>query len=310
MAIKKQEGFVLLNKYRHIIRQAQFKIKAEHWIIISAIVSIALFAICFFTIEFLKLPVSQIASLALLLSSIDLMLGYPYLKAMERVSQIEENLPDALKQMADTLKAGGTYEFALREVAISQYGPLSKEIENALRKLEEGENLETSLNSFAESIDSRLIKRSMAVIVDSIKAGAGLADVLDEISNDIREIHRLNRERTSQTLLQVIFIVTAGIMITPVVFGFVATVIELFVRSTAQLAATEADRLASFATKDYIFFLMQAYLLIEVAASSVMISLMREGKISKSIIYFPVLLLIAFVTYYASVFLAGTLIHI
>jgi flagellar protein FlaJ len=310
MALKKEKRFGLLNKYRGIFRQAQFKANMEQWIILSVFVSIALFAICFSLIEFLKLPVSQIASLAVLLSTIDLMLGYPYLKALERVNQIEESLPDALKQMADTLKAGGTYEFALREVAISQYGPLSKEIENALRKLEEGDNLENSLSSFAENINSRLIKRSIAVIIDSIKAGAGLADVLDEISNDVREIHRLNRERVSQTLLQVIFIITAGVLITPVVFGFVTTVIELFVKSTAQLAASEADKLASFATKNYIFFLMQSYLLIEVAASSIMISLMKEGKISKSIIYFPVLLLIAFVIYYGTVFLAGAYIRI
>jgi hypothetical protein len=37
---------------------------------------------------------------------------------------------------------------------------------------------------------------------------------------------------------------------------------------------------------------------------------MKEGKISKSIIYFPVLLLIAFAIYYGTVFLAGVYVHI
>ena len=236
------------------------------------------------------------------------MLGYPYLKALERVSQIEESLPEALKQMSDTLKAGGTYEFALREVALSQYGPLSKEIEFVLRKLEEGENLENSLMSFADNVDSRLIRRTLAVITDSIKAGAGLADVLDEISNDVREIHRLDIERRSQTLLQVIFMVTAGVLITPLIFGFVSTVINLFVNSTINLALTQADKVASYAKRDIIFQMMQGYLLIEIIATSVMISLMREGKMNKSIIYFPILLLIAFIIYYGAAFLSGMII--
>ncbi|MDD5148259.1 MAG: type II secretion system F family protein [Candidatus ainarchaeum sp.] len=299
----------LLGRYRKIIRQAQFRIRAEAWIVISIIVPVIIALVCYMSIGLLKLPVSQITSLAVLLSGIDLMLGYPYLRAMERINLIEESLPEALKQMADTLKAGGTYEFALREVATSQYGPLSKEIEIVLRKLEEGENLENSLKSFSENVDSRLVRRSMAVIIDSIKAGAGLADVLDEISNDVRELHRLNLERMSQTLLQVIFMVTAGVIITPMVFGFVTTVIELFVKATVSMAANEADKLLSEATESFIFFLMLCYLLIEVLANSVMISLMREGKISKSIIYFPILLLISFVIYYASVFISGMIIR-
>ena len=41
-------------------------------------------------------------------------------------------------------------------------------------------------------------------------------------------------------------------------------------------------------------------MLIEVLAAAVIIALMREGKIAKSIIYFPILLLIAYIVYFAA----------
>ena len=291
-----------VDKYRGIIRQGQFKVKAGKWIAISTVVSLAIFLSAFLTISFLELPVSQIVSIALFLGSLDLMLGYPYLKALKRIGLIEEALPEALKQMADTLKAGGTYEYALREVATAHYGPLSKEIEIVLRKLEEGENLENSLNSFSETIDSRLVKRTMAIIVDSIKAGAGLADVLDEISNDVREMHRITVERKSQTLMQVLFMTAAGVFVAPLIFGFIATIVDLFISSTTIMSPDPTEKIIALQTKDFILMLLQIYLLISVLANSIMISLMREGRISKSIIYFPILLLVAFVLYYGAAF--------
>ena len=57
------------------------------------------------------------------------------LKTVERpltINAIEEALPDALKQLSDTLKAGGTYEYALREIATSEYDYLSKEMKNVI----------------------------------------------------------------------------------------------------------------------------------------------------------------------------------
>ncbi|HLD58838.1 MAG TPA: type II secretion system F family protein [archaeon] len=306
--VVKESRFALLTKYKRIIREAQFRYKATTWILISASFSSLAFIVCYLLISRLELPISQITSFAAFLGVLDIMLGYPYLKAMERISQIEEALPEALKQMSDTLKAGGTYEFALREVALSQYGPLSKEIEMVLRKLEEGENLEDSLRSFSENINSRLISRSVTVIVDTIKAGAGLADVLDDISNDVREAYRISVERKAQVMMQVIFMVAAGVFITPMIFGFVSTVISLFIRAGASAGVSEAQRLEVLSVKDFILTLMLAYLLIEVLATSTMVALMRDGKLSKSIIYFPILLLLAFILYYVAGFASGLMI--
>ena len=71
-----------------------------------------------------------------------------------------------------------------------------------------------------------MVKRSVTIIIDSVKAGAGLADILDQIADDIRDTNRINHERRSQTLMQVLFMVTAGAMVTPFIFGLISTIVD------------------------------------------------------------------------------------
>ena len=294
----------IIQKYQNILRQGEIKVNAGVWIFVSLIIASGVTAGIYFAIDLMAIPVSPLIAVVVFIVLIDLFLGYPSIKARKRIDDIERNLPDALKQMADTLKAGGTYEYALREISTSQYGYLTKEMNHVLRKLEEGENLENSLRSFSDNVDSRLIKRSVAVIVDSIKAGAGLAEILDEIADDIRAMHRIGMERKSRTLMQVLFMVSAGAFVAPFIMGMVSTIVAfLIVSASAGLGLSEAERALSMATKDLIVTLMQIYIIIEVVASGAMIALMRDGKISKSIIYIPLLLLIAFIVFYASKFM-------
>ena len=212
---------------------------------------------------------------------------------------------DALKQMADTLKAGDTYESALREVANSDYGRLSEEIDLALRRLEEGENLETALGVFADRVDSRLVKRTVVILLDSIKSGASLSDILEEIADDVRDMYRIKEERKSNTTMQFMFMVASGGFIAPLIFGEVNSVMSVFSTITTQ-PLSEAQMVAAAQTTNYMFVLVEAYLIIEVIGSGIMMSIIREGKVNKSIIYIPVLLLIAFIVYYTSKFVIGT----
>lgn len=298
-----------LEKYGVWLKNAGIKIDATVWIAMGAAVSIAVAVVSAFVIMNFVPFVSVLFSFVLFCVVADLFIGYPYIKEMKRIDEIEEALPDALKQMADTLKVGGTYEFALREISTSEYGPLAKEMSNALRKLEEGENLENSLRTLAENIDSRLVKRSVAIIVDSIKAGAGLADILEEIADDIRELHRIGVERKARTMMEFLFIVSAGAIVAPAIFGMVSSIIGFLIETVASGGISSVEVIAeAIKVKDFIILLLQVYIFFEVIASSAMISIMREGKIGKSIIYIPALLFMAFIAYYVAAAMTGALV--
>ena len=216
--------------------------------------------------------------------------------------------------MADTLRTGGTYEYALREVATSEYGALTEEMNLALRKMNEGENLESGLRSMASNIHSKNVQRVINIIIDSVKAGAGLADVLEEISEDVRQMNRVQRERQSMTLMQVLFILIAGAIIAPAILGIVTGVVELLISSTSTLNLSAYDMAMAQYARDTLFnFLrhidewfpeLQFYLFVEILASAVLIAIMHDGKAAKAVLYGPILVLVGFVVYYLSLFMA------
>lgn len=281
----------VLKKYQKMFDQIELEIDAVIWIILSLLFAAVAGATFYF-----YLPGFLLIGLGTTIVVLDMMLGYPYIKAIQRVDRIEENLPDALKQMSDTLKSGGTVEFALREVAYSEYGPLKKELLEILRKLEEGENFSNALMTLSENVDSRTVNRTVTIIIDSIKAGAGLAEILDEISDDVRETHKIGRERKTRTLLQVIFMTAAGGVVAPMIFGFVGTISNVLINAAAAIGKPE-ERLTAQKAADTINLGIQIYMVAQVIAASAMMALMREGRLSKTIIYFPIILFIAIVSY-------------
>ncbi len=287
----------ILKKYATYLYAAEFQVDATLWLMLSAVVAaFAGILAWFITKEIIGFEQHLQLGVLIFIVSLDLMIGYPYLKAQERVDMIEEALPDALRQIADTLKAGGTYEYALREVANAEYGPLRKEMNEILRKLEEGQNFENSIKSLYYNVDSRLVKRTTMIIIDSVAAGAGLTSILEEIAEDVRAIHRINRERKTKTVMQTIFMFTAGGIIAPIIFGFTSTIAGILTSAPASIVS-EAIREASLHSIEVIQNSIQFYLFVEVFFTSLMISLIREGRFTKSIIYFPILLLMAYLSY-------------
>jgi archaellum biogenesis protein FlaJ (TadC family) len=294
-----------MKEYNAWLKFSKMKFNAATWIPISVVLGVATGAILFFILNFL-LQIVTIIPLAFGAAVGIMLLGFPYMQKEKIVDSIERDFSDALKQMADTLKAGDTYASALREIVNSDYGRLSEEMKIALRRLEEGENVETALRGFAERVDSRLIKRTIVIILDSIKTGSSLSDLLEDISDDVRELYRIKEQRKANTTMQFMFMIAAGGFIAPMIFGEVTAVMSMF--SSLTFEAITASNQATQQMGVFIELLIQAYVFVAIVGTGLMMSLIREGKLNKSIIYIPLLLLAGYTMYYAATFAVGFLI--
>lgn len=283
----------IIQKYQYWLDFSQINYPAPIWIGASILTGIFM-GIISYALSTLLIPEFTLIPFTFFLAVVILMIGYPYLKKETLVESVEKNFSDALKQMADTLRAGDTYENALREVVEADYGRLSEEMQLALRRMEDGENLDTALMGFANRIDSKRIKRTVKIILDSIKTGSSLSDILNEIADDLRDYERLKEDRKASTTMQFLFLVAAGGFIAPMIFGEIGAVITGF----TSIGAREINMDAT--SDNFITTIIQLYIIIEVIGSGIMMSLINEGKINKSIIYIPILLLIAFIVYHAS----------
>ncbi|MBI5225404.1 type II secretion system F family protein [Candidatus Micrarchaeota archaeon] len=208
-----------------------------------------------------------------------------------RIENVENNLPDALKHMAAILRAGGTTEDALEEVGNSDYGPLSADIKQGLMELKEGKPFDEVLQNIALTTGSPLFKRTATIIVDAKRAGAGLADVMEAIADDARDMIRIQRERISRTTMPVLFLYVSSLALAPFIFGFTLTIV-CFIGSgmTSALggAGLEIGNLKS---------LVIIFIGIQSAIAIMAIGIIKEGKPIKYLPRIPIMILISLVVF-------------
>ncbi len=218
----------------------------------------------------------------------DLVIGYPLFKVQKRIEQIEKGLPDVLNHIAISVKAGATVETALKEIAEYRYGILSKEMKRVLMAMRKGKTFEDAFRDFSDSTGSSLVQKTADVIISAKVSGGGLTAALLSISDDIRHIYRLKRERKARTTTQVLFIIVAANFVAPMIFSLIMGVMQ-FMSSVAGQAATPAFEAMSFYFK--------VYLIMSAVFAALAAALIREGNLSKVVIYAPILLLITYATY-------------
>jgi pilus assembly protein TadC len=283
----------LLTRYQVFLYALKIKIPSKIWIVLIFFASIFLGIIGYF----LDIKIG----LLLFVNALVLGLGLPMYLYFKKIREIERYWPDSLKLIADTMKAGSSFEFALREVSTADFGPLSFEINEAIRRLEMGDSMFVALSYLALRIESKIVRRTITLIQESLRTGAQLAEVLDEIANDTKQLFRVKKERQTKTMLQTIFIVAASSIVAPFIFGMTRVITGFLTDIAVNSGIASAEALAvSLSAQKTIFLLLDIYIVIEIFAAASMISVMREGDLSFVVLFFPVLITIGYIVYFIS----------
>ncbi len=223
---------------------------------------------------------------------LSLILALPISMKNNRVQKIDENLPDALKHMGMVLKAGGTVESSIEEVARADYGPLSEDLKKALEQLRKGKTFEQVLYETSVNSGSRLFERCATIINDAKRAGAGIADVMQAIADDARDVTRIKRERISRTTMHVLFLYAASLFISPFIFGFTITITTFIGTGIACAVPDTAEPNTGFLNNLLMFFLV-----IEAIAATIAVGVISEGKALRYVVRIPIMVLVTLAVY-------------
>jgi len=289
---------LMLEKYQTMMYKNKLKVNVNLWFLIAGIVGLV-------SMILVMLLGNIILGLVALFFVVDIFIGYPLLLEEKRISQIEKNFPNALREIAYLLKTGGTYEYAIRELTSYDYGPLNDELENVLLRLEQGYNFEDSLNIIAENVDSNIVKKTIGIIIDSIKSGASLSDILEDLSEDMRKMYKLELDRKSKTIMQMLFIFAAGVLIAPAIYGLVVTLIDFLMSVTTSAGLASAEAIAQgIYVRDLLETVLLLFVFIQSLSSAIIVIFMRERKNAKILLYLPIFLLCAYISFYVVMFLS------
>lgn len=112
-----------------------------------------------------------------------------------KVERIEDSFPAFLRDVAESKRAGMTLPKAVYASTTTYYGDLSHEVNKISNQISWGVPFSKALDDFSKRIDSKIIKRSVSIILEAHRSGGSIADILETVSKDAQKIKQLEAER-------------------------------------------------------------------------------------------------------------------
>ncbi len=140
-------------------------------------------------------------------------------KITVRTRQAENILEDYLRYVVENLKGGLSFEKALWSSVKPDFGVLAEEIHLVTKKVMTGTTLEDALIEFTEKYDSPLLKRSFDIIIESLRGGGKISDIIEDLTNELSSMKELKQELVTTNMSYSIFVNAVVLFITPFLFS-------------------------------------------------------------------------------------------
>jgi flagellar protein FlaJ len=214
-----------------------------------------------------------------------------------RTENIEKVLPDLLSMIAQNMSAGMTPYNALWVAARPEFGPLALEIQKVARDTLTGTPLEASLINMTKRVKSEKLQRTVKLMIQGMRSGGELPTVLQEMARDIRTEQSLVRRMESETTAQVMFIMFSLIVGAPLLFAASSQFINIFSQTFAGIDMSQLSQQMQGGMikiseigigEDAFINYAVLVLLISCFFGSLLIGMMRSGKMTSGIPMIPV----------------------
>ncbi len=121
--------------------------------------------------------------------------GFYVSHKQKQIERIERRLPDFLRDVSEAGRFGMTLSEAIVVSARGRYGELTPEIKKMAAQIKWGVPANKALRLFSERVNTDLVNRVVAIITKANEAGGNVADVLNMVSQDAKEVHRSEDEQ-------------------------------------------------------------------------------------------------------------------
>jgi pilus assembly protein TadC len=237
---------------------------------------------------------------------------YLDLRIFNRTRQMEEVLQDFLKFVSENLKGGMSFEKALWTAIKPEFGILATEVRLAAKKVMTGQDVEEAVQEFTDKYESPILKRSFNLIIEGLKGGGQVAELIDRVVENIGETRTLKKEMAATNMTYVIFIMVVVLLISPGLFALSHQLLIILGSFISKIGGTQATSSAinlpfsvsriSIAESDFVVFSRYALVLISIF-SSMIVSMIRRGSIKAGVAYIPVFITISLIVHSVFVFL-------
>lgn len=179
--------------------------------IFAALLLIITILIFFFSMELVGII------LTLIIMFYVFILYYPQIKEQQNYSDINQELPYALRHMGIELKAGKGLHDSLITIKDAEYGSLSREFNRVLEEIKFGKSTEDALLDMSHRIKSPGLSTATQQIISTLRVGGNLSNSLNIIAKDITFDMNIKLKEYSQKLNSFILIYTFIAILAPTI---------------------------------------------------------------------------------------------
>jgi tight adherence protein B len=111
-----------------------------------------------------------------------------------RQQLFNKQLGDALTIMSNCMRSGYSFQQAMASIAQEMQPPISTEFERVVKEISYGTTMERALNSMVARVQNKDLELLVSAVLTSAQVGANLSEILDTISETVRDRIRLREE--------------------------------------------------------------------------------------------------------------------
>lgn len=145
----------------------------------------------------------------------------------KRRSFIEDILPDYLQITSANMRSGVSLDKALISAARPDFKYFKDDIMLMAKQLYSGETMANALINLSKRYRSLQLKRTARMMTEALRYGGGMADILNQLSKDLRNQQIIQKEIGSQLFMYTIFIVFAAVIGAPVLYALTNKMISI-----------------------------------------------------------------------------------
>ncbi len=230
-------------------------------------------------------------------------------KIDKRKTIMETVLPDYLQITSANLKSGVSLDRAMLMAARPEFGILSDDVREMSRVIYGGETLEAALTDLGNKYDSATLKHSIRMILEAYRFGGAMSDLIGQMSKDLKNQQLTLKEISGQLLMYSIFIVFAGLIAAPAMYGLTSQMIVVTDTVWKGILASNPGGLPTtgvsflkpsppkISPQTYHNFAMISIIFITGFAALIM-STIQSGSAIKGLKYMPAFVVVGIVIYY------------
>jgi hypothetical protein len=167
------------------------------------------------------------------------------LMADKRTDEVESALPDVLQIVSANISAGMTPYNALWVSARKEFGALAEEIKIAQKQTLGGKAFNDALTEIGTRVRSNVLRRTLRLITQGMKAGGELPQILQGIGSDIRQMKLLQKEMAANTMSYILFIMFGMLLGAPLLFSVSIQFVDIINRFQPDTMDTDVSMQSS-----------------------------------------------------------------